>query len=106
MPSATANQFTRWAWEPGCRTHHAFGKLCRLSIILLGFFVENAEFKAASSTQPQAVQSASAERLLQEGLQAYRAHRLAPAVAKLRRAYQLASGNPKIRLTLGLMLYE
>lgn len=106
MPFPTADQFALWTWEPGSRTHSAFGKLCRLAIIFLGFFLGGEEFKAASPTQPQAARSTSAERLLQEGLQAYRAHQLAPAVAKLKQAYQLAPGNPKIRLTLGLMLYE
>jgi tetratricopeptide (TPR) repeat protein len=79
--------------------------LGRSAIILLGLFAV-AAWGSGATSRSQADRSASAERLLQEGLQDYRAHQLAQALAKLKRAYQLAPQNPKVRLALGLMLYE
>jgi tetratricopeptide (TPR) repeat protein len=75
------------------------------AIIFLGLFAGGEELSPAPS-QPQVVRSASAEGLLQQGLEAYRAHQLTQAVDKLKQAYQLAPGNPKVCLALGLMLYE
>jgi len=54
----------------------------------------------------QADTATAGEGLLQEGLQAYGAHQLTTALAKLRQAYKQAPGNAKVRLALGLILYE
>ena len=76
-----------------------------LAIIFLGIVSQGGEFNAAPF-QPQGVRSTSAEDLFQEGLQAYRSHQLPQALALLKQAYRLAPDNPKVRLALGLMLYE
>ncbi len=76
-----------------------------LAIIFLGIVSQGGEFNAALF-QPQAVRSSSAEDLLREGLQAYRSHQLPQALTLLKQAYRLAPDNPKVRLALGLMLYE
>lgn len=55
-----------------------------------------------SQTQP----ADEVERLLQEGVQAYRARQLPQAVAKLKQAHQLVPENSQVHLILGLMLYE
>jgi tetratricopeptide (TPR) repeat protein len=59
-----------------------------------------------ATLRPQSGQSSSAERLLQQGLEAYRDHRLTEALSRVREAYQMAPADAKVRLTLGLMLYE
>src|SRR5258708_35757261 len=58
------------------------------------------------TVRSQTSQSTPAERLLQQGLEAYRDHRLAEAISRVREAYKTAPADPKVRLTLGLMLYE
>ena len=60
----------------------------------------------AAQAGPQTSPPLSAESLLQEGLQAYRAHQMTRALSKLQQAYKLSPGNPNVRLILGLMLYE
>lgn len=76
--------------------------LSRFAIVFLSFLC-GAEISSAHTHQSQ---EASAEQLLQEGLQAYQGHDLTQAVARLKQAYQLAPENPELPLILGLMLYE
>jgi Flp pilus assembly protein TadD len=61
---------------------------------------------SATANLPQAATSPSVDGLLQDGLQAYRAHQLSRAITKLRQAYKLAPADPHVRLLLGLMLYD
>jgi Flp pilus assembly protein TadD len=93
----------------GARGRSAFSTAAKIILglsfigtVFPGFSLSQSGF-AAGLFQSQA---ASAEKLLQEGLQAYRAHQLSQAVAKLNQAYQLAPTNPKIRLAFALVLYE
>jgi tetratricopeptide (TPR) repeat protein len=79
--------------------------LRNLAIVFLSLSFAGAEINATASL-PQAVSSPSVERLLQDGLQAYSAHQLTQAISKLQQAHKLAPGNEKVRLILGLMLYE
>lgn len=79
--------------------------LSHLAIILAGAFTQAAAGRLFFS-QSQDGTAASVERLVQEGVQAYRARQLSQAVAKLREAHQLAPDNSQVHLLLGLMLYE
>ncbi len=76
-----------------------------MAILILGLSGGAGKFMAAQ-TGSQGSPSPSAEKLLQEGLQAYRAHQMSRALSKLQQAYKLSPGNPNVRLILGLMLYE
>lgn len=80
-------------------------RLGHLSIIVLSLFLAGAEAGNGFPNRAQ-VASASVDQLLREGLQAYRDQQLPEALAKLKQAYQLDSRNLKVRLALGLMLYE
>jgi tetratricopeptide (TPR) repeat protein len=74
-----------------------------IQVIFPGLSLDQGELSAAFF---QSKATPSADELLQEGLQAYRARRLDQALAKLKQAYQLAPRDPKILLVLGLLLYE
>ena len=82
-----------------------FPSMTHVAIILFGLLLAGPQ-NASYTLQTQAKGQDGVERLLQEGVAAYRANQLTQALAKLKEANQLAPENPNVRLLLGLMLYE
>lgn len=78
---------------------------CRFALVVL-CLAFGAGIAHGTAPQTPADHSVSAERLLREGLQAYRGQQLEQALIKLRQSHQLAPQNQRVRLILGLMLYE